>query len=71
MSREELDAINARESVQLAYAFTSAEFLHGQFEFLWSKDKHGPALMFLALELTRPLWAIWLPDPGEAARSAM
>ena len=61
MTRAELKEINARESQQLAYAFMSAGFLRGQFEFLWSRDKYGPALMFLGLLLTRPLWAPLIP----------
>ena len=58
---EELIAINARESRQLADAFLSAKFLRGQFEFLWKKHKQGPALVFLALLLTRPVWSLLLP----------
>ena len=61
MTREELKVINARESEQLADAFMSAKFLRGQFDFLWSRNKRGPALMFLALLLTRPLWSQLLP----------
>lgn len=57
MTRDELKAVNARESVQIADAFLGAAFLKNQFEFLWSKNKKGPALMFLALLLTRPLWS--------------
>ena len=55
---EELKAVNARESVQLADAFLSPAFLKGQFQFLWRKNKRGPALMFLALLLTHPLWSL-------------
>lgn len=61
MSLEQLRAINARESRQLADAFLGADFLRGQFEFLWSRDKYAPALVFLALLLTRPAWAKLLP----------
>lgn len=56
-TREELLAVNARESVQVADAFLSAPFLDGQFRFLWGKKKRGPALTFLALRLARPLWS--------------
>lgn len=56
-TREELLAVNARESVQVADAFLSTPFLDGQFRFLWSKKKRGPALTFLALRLTRPAWS--------------
>lgn len=61
MTLDELRAINHRESLQLADAFLGADFLRGQFEFLWSRDKYGPALMFLGLLLTRPLWSQFLP----------
>lgn len=57
MTREQLLAVNARESVELATAFLSPPFLTGQFKFLWSKKKHPPALMFLALRATHPLWS--------------
>jgi enoyl-CoA hydratase/carnithine racemase len=55
--RDELKAVNARESVELADAFLSAPFMKAQFEFLWSKKKRGPAAMFLGMWLTRPLWS--------------
>ncbi len=58
---DELKAINRRESEELAYAFLGADFLRGQFEFLWSREKYGPALVFLALLLTRPFWSQFLP----------
>jgi len=60
-TREELKEINARESRQLADAFLGSKFLRGQFEFLWSKNKRGPAMMFLALLFTRPVWSQFLP----------
>ena len=56
----ELKSVNARESVQVASAFLSSPFLAGQFRFLWSKKKRGPALMFLALWLTCPVWSLLL-----------
>lgn len=56
-TREELKEINARESQQLADAFLDTPFLMGQYRFLWSREKYGPALVFLALSLTRPLWS--------------
>ena len=56
-TKEELKAVNARESVALANAFLSPKFLEGQFKFLASKKKTGPALTFLALRVTRPLWS--------------
>ena len=55
--REELKAVNANESVELADAFLSAPFIKAQFRFLWSKKKWGPAAMFLALLILRPLWS--------------
>ncbi|MEM9463191.1 MAG: enoyl-CoA hydratase/isomerase family protein [Myxococcota bacterium] len=57
MTREQLLAVNARESVELATAFLSPPFLMGQFKFLWSKKKRPPALMFLTLRATHPLWS--------------
>ncbi len=56
-SRDELKAINASESAELADAFLAAAFLKGQFRFLWRKKKWGPAAMFLALLISRPFWA--------------
>ncbi|MCW8925296.1 MAG: enoyl-CoA hydratase/isomerase family protein [Xanthomonadales bacterium] len=56
-TREELEAVNARESMALADAFLAAPFIKTQFRFLWSKKKWRPAAMFLALLLSRPLWA--------------
>lgn len=61
MSVDELRAINARESQDLAYAFLGADFLRGQYDFLRSKKKLGPALMFKSLLMTRPLWSRLLP----------
>lgn len=57
---EELKAVNARESQQVADAFLSPPFLMGQYRFLSSRKKRGPALMFLALRLTHPLWSLLL-----------
>jgi len=58
--RDELKAVNARESVELADAFLSAPFIRGQLRFLWRKKKWGPATMFLAMLVTRPLWSLLL-----------
>lgn len=55
--RAELKAVNASESIALADAFLGAPFIRGQFRFLWRKKKWGPAAMFLAMWLTRPLWS--------------
>lgn len=56
-TRDELKAVNARESVEVADAFLSPKFLAGQFDFLRTKRKYGPALMFGALRATHPLWS--------------
>jgi peroxisomal 3,2-trans-enoyl-CoA isomerase len=58
--REELKAVNARESIDLADAFLSAPFIKAQFQFLKRKKKWGPAAMFLAMLITRPLWSRWI-----------
>lgn len=55
--RDELKAVNASESIALADAFLSAPFLKAQFKFLRSKKKWGPAAMFLAMLVSRPIWA--------------
>ena len=57
---EELRAVNAAESVQIADAFLGPAFLKAQFRFLWRKKKRGNALMFLALRVTRPVWSLLL-----------
>lgn len=59
-TREELKAINATESLQLADAFLSAPFLKGQMRFLWAKGKRGPAAMFAGLWITSPVWRLLL-----------
>jgi len=59
--RDDLKAINAIESVDLATAFLGAPFIKAQFKFLKSRKKWGPALMFLAMLITRPLWSRSLP----------
>ena len=56
-TRDELKAINARESADLADAFLSTPFIKAQFKFLKSKKKWGPAAMFLAMLISRPLWS--------------
>jgi enoyl-CoA hydratase/carnithine racemase len=55
--RAELERVNARESERVADAFLSARFLMGRYRFLKSRKKTGPALAFLALRVTRPVWA--------------
>jgi peroxisomal 3,2-trans-enoyl-CoA isomerase len=56
----ELQAVNARESHQLADRFLGAAFLKAQFKFLWKKHKRGPSLVFLLLWLLRPAWKHFL-----------
>ena len=60
MTASQLKAINARESVAVATSFLESAFLEGQFKFLWSRKKRGPALMFFALKHTRPVWSRFL-----------
>lgn len=55
--RDELKAVNARESVALADAFLGAPFIKAQFKFLSSRKKWGPAAMFLAMLISRPAWS--------------
>lgn len=59
-TRDELKAINAEESRALATAFLSPPFLEGQFKFLMSRKKHGPAAMFFVLLKTHPVWSLLL-----------
>jgi enoyl-CoA hydratase/carnithine racemase len=54
---EELKSVNANESQALADAFLSAPFIKAQFKFLWRKKKWGPAIMFLTMLISRPLWS--------------
>jgi len=59
-TREELLAVNAQESIEVADAILSAVFLQEQARFLWSKGKYGPSIMFWSVSLLRPLWACFL-----------
>jgi len=52
---EEYKAVNARESLELADAFLSYNFLDAQYRFLKSKGKN--ANMFFILKSLRPLWS--------------
>lgn len=54
---DELKAVNARESIDLADAFLGAPFIKAQFKFLSSRKKWAPAAMFLTMLITRPLWS--------------
>jgi len=56
-TREELERVNAAESVQLADAFLSPAFLDGQFRFLWRKKKRRASMIFLTARVTHPLWS--------------
>jgi enoyl-CoA hydratase/carnithine racemase len=59
-TRDELKAINAHESKELADAFLSTPFIKAQLRFLWSKKKLGPAATFLAMLVFRPIWSRFL-----------
>jgi len=59
-TRDELLRINAEESATLADAFLDTPFLMGQYRFLKSRKKTGPAITFFALAVTRPLWRLML-----------
>jgi peroxisomal 3,2-trans-enoyl-CoA isomerase len=61
----ELKHVNANESIELADAFLSANFLQRQSDFLASQKKTGPAMALSVLCKTRPLWGMLLPDPGQ------
>jgi enoyl-CoA hydratase/carnithine racemase len=56
----ELQAVNASESIGVANGFLGADFLRGQFTFLWRKKKRLPSIVFLLLWLLRPLWKHFL-----------
>lgn len=56
----ELQNVNARESIELANRFLGADFLKGQFSFLWRKKKRVASMVFLLLWLLRPLWKQFL-----------
>jgi len=62
---KEFKRVNANETIDLADSFFSSEFLEGQRAFLSSRGKHGPAMMFTLLKLTRPVWGMLLPPKGE------
>lgn len=56
-TKEELLAVNATESIAVADSFLARPFLKGQFKFLWRKKKRAPALTFMTLWLTQPVWS--------------
>lgn len=51
-----LKEVNIQESIELGHAFLSSKFINAQYDFLSSKGKTAPAVMFKLLSLTRPLW---------------
>lgn len=55
---DNLFAVNAEESKELARAFVSVKFLQAQVDFLTLKKKD--ATMFKVLLATRPLWSKFL-----------
>jgi enoyl-CoA hydratase/carnithine racemase len=57
---DELKAVNAKESVELADAFLSAPFFKEQARFMWRKNKKSSAAMFYTLGALRPIWGRFL-----------
>jgi peroxisomal 3,2-trans-enoyl-CoA isomerase len=60
LALSELQAVNKRESIELANRFLGADFLKCQFNFLWRKKKRVASMVFLLLWLLRPLWKRFL-----------
>jgi len=58
---EAMADVNARESYDLAAAFLSRPFLDAQHDFLKSKGKAQPAMVFKVLSLLHPFWSLLLP----------
>lgn len=56
-SVQEYKDVNAKESLELADAFLSYNFLNAQYEFLKSKGKTGPARAFMMIKTLRPIWS--------------
>jgi len=54
---EEYKEINAAESVKVADAFLSYEFLNGQYKFLTSKGKIKDARVFWIMKTFHPFWS--------------
>lgn len=65
---EEYKAVNAAESIELGRAFLAPEFFQGQIDFLSSKGKSGPAMVFKALLAARPLWSLLLNKDSDSTR---
>ncbi|MGF1703788.1 enoyl-CoA hydratase/isomerase family protein [Photobacterium makurazakiensis] len=57
---DELKAVNAKESKQLADSFLGADFLKEQSRFFWRKKKYAPSAMFFSLCVLRPIWSRFL-----------
>ena len=55
-SKEEYSELNTKESLAVADAFLSYQFLNAQFRFLWGKGKLSNAFIFWILKTLRPLW---------------
>ena len=60
LNRDELKAVNARESIAVADTILSAPFMDGQCRFFWSRKKRVPAAVFFVLKHTRPVWGRFL-----------
>jgi peroxisomal 3,2-trans-enoyl-CoA isomerase len=54
---DELLAINARESAEVADSFLRRPFLKNQYRFLKSRKKWGLAAVFFGLYVTQPVWS--------------
>ena len=54
---DELLAINARESAEVADSFLRRPFLKNQYRFLKSRRKWGLAAVFFGLYVTQPVWS--------------
>lgn len=61
---EEYRKVNMQESEDLADALMSLPFMEHQYKFWLSKGKSQVAYTFLAMRLSRPLWAWTLPKRG-------
>lgn len=57
---DDLKAVNAKESKDLATAFLSYGFLNAQYNFLASKNKSSQANIFWVLKTLRPAWSRFL-----------
>ena len=57
---DNLRTVNELESLALSKAFMSYEFLNKQAEFLSSKGKTTPAMVFKFAAVSRPLWSNFL-----------